>query len=101
MQKLLKLSAEEIYNKNFSIDFKGYAPEEIDQFLDVVIKDYQIVEKMVDEMFDENKRLKYQIATLEAEIIELKANVTVENSEPQNLDILRRLARLEEIILNK
>lgn len=101
MQNLLKLSAEEIYNKNFSIDFKGYAPEEIDQFLDVVIKDYQIVEKMVDEMFNENKRLKYQIATLEAEIIELKANVKVEESEPQNLDILRRLARLEEIILNK
>lgn len=104
MQDLLKLNAEKIFNKDFSIDFKGYSPQEIDEFLDVVIKDYQVAEKVINEMFDENKRLKYEIATLEAEIIELKANVSVNetsSSNNSNIDILKRLARLEEIILNK
>lgn len=103
MQDHLKLNAEKIFNKDFSIDFKGYSPQEIDEFLDVVIKDYQIAEKVLDEMFDENRRLKYQVATLEAEIIELKAGLAVnENSnDSSNIDILKRLARLEEIILKK
>lgn len=103
MQDYLKLSAEKIYNKDFSIDFKGYSPQEIDEFLDVVIKDYQVAEKVIDEVFEENRRLKYEIATLEAEIIELKANINVNESQSDhsNIDILKRLARLEEIILNK
>ncbi len=103
MQDYLKLSAEKIYNKDFSIDFKGYSPQEIDQFLDVVIKDYQVAEKLINEVFEENRRLKYEIATLEAEIIELKAGITVNESQDDhsNIDILKRLARLEEIILNK
>lgn len=103
MQDHLKLNAEKIFNKDFSIDFKGYSPQEIDEFLDVVIKDYQIAEKVLDEMFDENRRLKYQVATLEAEIIELKAALAVnENSnDSSNIDILKRLARLEEVILKK
>ena len=53
MQDYLKLSAEKIYNKDFSIDFKGYSPQEIDEFLDVVIKDYQVAEKVIDEVFEE------------------------------------------------
>ena len=103
MQDYLKLNAEKIYNKDFSIDFKGYSPQEIDEFLDVVIKDYQVAEKVIDEVFEENRRLKYEIATLEAEIIELKANINVNESQSDhsNIDILKRLARLEEIILNK
>ena len=103
MDDLLKLSAEKIYNKEFSIEFKGYSPKEIDSYLDVVIKDYQIADKITEELFDENRRLKYEVATLEAEIIELKA-LNKMSDEPKgvsNIDILRRLARLEEIILNR
>lgn len=103
MEDLLKLSAEKIYNKEFSIEFKGYSPKEIDSFLDVVIKDYQIMDKISEELFDENRRLKYEIATLEAEIIELKASLKVsdETKGVSNIDLLRRLSRLEEIILNR
>lgn len=103
MKDLLKLSAEAIYNKDFSIDFKGYSPQEIDEYLDIIIKDYQVVDKIVDEMFAENRRLKYEVANLEAEIIELKAQISVNEKAPEvnNIDILKRLARLEEIILNK
>ncbi len=103
MKDLMKLSAEDIYNKDFSIDFKGYSPQEIDEYLDIIIKDYQIADKVIDEMFNENRRLKYEVANLEAEIIELKAQLSVNQKAPEvsNIDILKRLARLEEIILNK
>ena len=103
MKDLMKLSAEDIYNKDFSIDFKGYSPQEIDEYLDIIIKDYQIADKVIDEMFNENRRLRYEVANLEAEIIELKAQLSVNQKAPEvsNIDILKRLARLEEIILNK
>ena len=103
MKDLMKLSAEDIYNKDFSIDFKGYSPQEIDEYLDIIIKDYQIADKVIDEIFNENRRLKYEVANLEAEIIELKAQLSVNQKAPEvsNIDILKRLARLEEIILNK
>ena len=34
------LSAKEILEKDFKIDAKGYRPQEVDQFLDLIIKDY-------------------------------------------------------------
>ena len=101
MDDLLKLNAEKIYNKEFSIEFKGYSPKEIDSYLDVVIKDYQIIDKITEELFHENRRLKYEVATLEAEIIELKASLKIseETKGVSNIDLIRRLSRLEEIIL--
>ncbi|NLC33921.1 MAG: DivIVA domain-containing protein [Erysipelothrix sp.] len=103
MNENLKLNAEKIFNKNFSVDFQGYTPQEVDSFLDVVIQDYQVIEKVINEKSDENRKLKYTVATLEAEIIELKAKLVITEtpSDTGNLDILKRLARLEEIILNK
>lgn len=103
MSNYFNLNAKKIYNKDFSIDFKGYSPKEIDEFLDEVIQDYQAGEKLTSDLLEENRKLKYEIATLEAEIIELKANISVNsnNTDNSNIDILRRLSRLEEIILNK
>lgn len=101
VEDLLKLSAEEIYNKEFSIEFKGYSPKEIDSYLDLVIKDYQVINKVTNDLFEENRKLKYEIATLEAEIIELKAQLKVSDDSKgvSSVDILKRLSRLEDIIL--
>ena len=103
MKDLLKLNAEAIYNKDFSIDFKGYSPKEIDEYLDIVISDYLVIEKAYDRLKEENKNLQFEVANLESEIIELKAALSVNEKAPEvsNIDILKRLARLEEIVLNK
>ena len=37
----MNLTAQEIYEKEFHVDLKGYAPAEVDEFLDMVIEDYQ------------------------------------------------------------
>ena len=34
------LTAKEILDKEFKIDARGYRPQEVDQFLDYIIKDY-------------------------------------------------------------
>ena len=36
----IELSPEEIYEKEFKVDARGYRPQEVDNFLDIVIKDY-------------------------------------------------------------
>ena len=40
MAKDMNLTAQEIYEKEFHVDLKGYAPAEVDEFLDMVIEDY-------------------------------------------------------------
>ena len=34
----MNLTAQEIYEKEFHVDLKGYAPAEVDEFLDMVIE---------------------------------------------------------------
>ena len=52
------LSAKEILDKDFKIDPKGYRPQEVDAFLDLIIKDYVDFENTT-------KRLVSEIKTLE------------------------------------
>ena len=54
------LTAKEILEKEFKIDARGYRPQEVDQFLDMIIKDYVDFETTT-------KRLVTEIKTLEAE----------------------------------
>lgn len=41
MANNLNLTAQDVYSKEFHVDLKGYAPAEVDEFLDQVIEDYQ------------------------------------------------------------
>ena len=46
MEKRFKLTIEDVLEKQFNIDFKGYASGEVDEFLDLVIADYQQYNKI-------------------------------------------------------
>ena len=48
MQKKLTLSSDDIMNKEFSLQYKGYVPQEVDAFLDEVIKNYDAIEEIRD-----------------------------------------------------
>ena len=43
-----KLTIDEIYEKEFHVDFKGYNAVEVDQFLDLVLEDYQYFEDLIE-----------------------------------------------------
>ena len=61
------LTAREILEKDFKIDARGYRPQEVDQFLDLVIKDYVDFEATT-------KRLVSEIKALESDNAKLKAD---------------------------
>ena len=43
----LFLTPQEILEKEFKIDAKGYRPQEVDKYLDMVIRDYMLVLLMI------------------------------------------------------
>lgn len=46
----LKLSAQDIYEKEFHVEDNGYSPSEVDTLLDQVIEDYQTYDEKIREL---------------------------------------------------
>lgn len=102
----IALTSQEILDKEFKIDARGYRPQEVDKFLDLVINDYN-------EFITEIKRLKKEIAyvndentKLKNELRRIKANIeaaegSASNSSVSNVDLLRRLSQLEKVVYGK
>lgn len=103
MEKRFKLSVEDVLEKQFNIDFKGYSSGEVDEFLDLVIADYQQYNKMIEELGDHLQEYERQINTLKAKIVELegKQGLSTNENNGNNLDILKRLSRLENEVFRR
>lgn len=85
----LKLTAKEILEKEFQTGIRGYKPEEVDKFLDLIIKDYETMHQTIDELQQENIRLKKQVE-------EQSRRQPVQQVGTTNFDILKRLSNLEK-----
>ena len=94
------LTAIEIQEKDFKIDARGYRPQEVDQFLDLVIKDYVDFEATTKRLVTEIKALESDNAKLKAEIRNLKASLEIANSNKgvTNVDLLKRISDLEKVV---
>lgn len=103
MEKRFKLSVEDVLEKQFNIDFKGYSSGEVDEFLDLVIADYQQYNKMIEELGDHLQEYERQINTLKAKIVELegKQGLSSHENSGNNVDILKRLSRLENEVFRR
>lgn len=110
MAKDMNLTAQEIYEKEFHVDLKGYAPTEVDEFLDMVIEDYQKYDEKVEELgaavtrYEEKiKELQQQLFALQSENENLneKVNSDFVNGSSNTVDILKRIARLEKAVFNQ
>ncbi len=99
MEKRFKLTIEDVLEKQFNVDFKGYASVEVDEFLDLVIADYQQYDQMIAELGERLQEYEKQVNALKAKVVELegKQEAATSNPTPQtnNVDILKRLTRLE------
>lgn len=99
----LKLSAKDIFEKEFEKSIRGFKPIEVDSFLDDVISDYQ---KMAD-MNNSLKRLEDENVRLKKEVEELRIRVATKSrsvdSQTQNhqIDILKRLSNLEKKVFGQ
>ncbi len=101
------LSPEDIYEKEFKIDARGYRPQEVDNFLDLVIKDYgefikiiHAYEKEYQNLNRENKELKAELRRVQTKLDE-EENSSSNNSNYSNVDLLRRISQLEKIVYGK
>lgn len=98
----ISLTPQDILDKEFKIDTRGFRPQEVDKFLDIVISDYTkfiAIVKRLDsekkELIEENLRLKQELRE-NNDKIELLKNTS--SKELTNVDMLRRISTLEKIV---
>ena len=99
------LTPQEILDKEFKIDARGYRPQEVDKYLDMVIRDYtefiNIIKRNEKEMKDlreDNAKLKAEIRSLREQLVAASSS---ENSGVNNVDLLKRISQLEKVVFGK
>ena len=100
----ITLSSRDILEKEFKIDARGYRLQEVDKFLDIIIKDYNEYNSIVKEQAILNNQLREENEKLKQEIRNLKSNLEAlkyGEKEVTNVDLIRRVSQLEKIILGK
>ena len=101
------LTSDMILEKDFKIDTRGYRLKEVDQFLDLVIADYEHFYAIIRNLEKEKEDNLEQIINLKQEIRNLKTNVEIVKAvdnvpvNGSNLDVLKRLSRLEKVVYGK
>lgn len=105
----ISLNAKTILMKVFTANVRGYDPDEVDDFLDQVAKDYASFEtyygdsqKYIADLETQLRRYKDEIATSELERARLKNRVEgIKDSDSvtsANIEYLQRIDRLEKAL---
>lgn len=102
-QNKIALMPQDILDKDFKIDTRGYRLKEVDQFLDVIISDYEKFLEIINNLEKEKAELLGEIMNLKQELRNSKLNMEVvsnsrSNGEVTNVDIMRRLSQLEKMV---
>ena len=100
----ITLTIKDILEKEFKIDARGYRLQEVDKFLDVIIKDYNEYNNIIKELDKERKSLLQENQELKQEVRNLKSSieaVKLDEKEITNVDLIRRISQLEKIVLGK
>lgn len=107
-QERILLTVQDILDKEFKIDTRGYRPQEVDKFLDVIIRDYEEMSSVIKELesekkslVDDNIRLKQELRNLTTKLDVIRNSESNDSSGPNNADVLRRLSNLEKIIYGR
>ena len=102
------LTPEDILTKDFKIDARGYRPQEVDKFLDMVIRDYteynSIIKRLVKNLKDANddiQKLQQEIRSLKEQLLIKSNEENSGNKQITNLDIIKRISQLEKVVFGK
>ncbi|QDP40419.1 cell division regulator GpsB [Radiobacillus deserti] len=93
MLERIQLTGKDILEKNFKTGMRGYNQEEVDEFLDIVIQDYEHFQQEIDRLRQENERLKRGAG-------QPKSRPQTSNHQV-NYDILKRVSNLEKAVFGK
>ena len=105
MEYKVVLSPKKIVSKEFKVDFKGYN-DEVDHFLDQVVKDYEAFAGLLNNSYDRIEQLERRLADQKAMIARLEREKALqddnlralEDNVSSNVDILKRLSLLEKAV---
>jgi DivIVA domain-containing protein len=86
----VKLTAKDILEKEFKTGVRGYKQEDVDKFLDLIIKDYGTFHQEIEDLQQENLRLRKQLEEA------TKRQPVAQPAGTTNFDILKRLSNLEK-----
>ncbi|OYQ68139.1 cell division regulator GpsB [Aerococcus sp. 1KP-2016] len=98
------LTTKDILQKEFKPALRGFNTEEVDEFLDLIIRDYESYEKEIASLKNELERVKHASPnTNDADDRSTTSQRSKASSQPQpkgttNYDILRRLSKLEKAV---
>ena len=99
------LTTQDILDKEFKIDARGYRPQEVDKFLDMIMSDYTEFMNIIKQLEKENRILTSDYNKLKNEYRKLRDNIEgaseSTNGSTSNLDLLRRISNLEKIVYGK
>lgn len=93
----------DIFNKEFKVKMRGFDPDEVDEFLDNIMKDYETFNKEILALQEENDRLNAKINQLNKSQA-VMSKIQPDNQKSQtvtNFDILKRLSNLEKEVFGK
>ena len=101
-QNKITLMPQDILEKDFKIDTRGYRLKEVDQFLDIIIGDYEQFLEIINNLEKEKAELLGEIMNLKQELRNSQLSAEVATSrgtgEVTNVDILKRLSQLEKMV---
>ena len=89
--KLTQLTTQDILEQDFKTALRGYSPDEVDQFLDTIIKDYDAMNREIQRLRQENQRMKQELSQQKSE-----QRRPMAAQGQTNYDILKRLSNLEK-----
>ena len=104
MNDRITLTMQDILEKEFKIDARGYRPQEVDKFIDIIIKDYNEYNNIIKNLEKEKRALALENQNLKNEARNLRSSIEaarIGEKEITNVDLLRRISQLEKIILGK
>ncbi|MFD2630650.1 cell division regulator GpsB [Oceanobacillus kapialis] len=91
----VQFSGKDILEKEFKTGMRGYNQEEVDEFLDKIIQDYDLFKQEIERLQQENERLRKTSS-------EQTSRTRSTQPAPQmNYDVLKRLSNLEKAVFGK
>lgn len=97
------LTSQDVLEKNFRSGLRGYNAVEVDEFLDLVLQDYETYDKELAFLRAENARLVKRLTETEKQVAATPAPATEDLLQKQtvqvgsvNYDVLKRLSNLEK-----
>jgi len=107
-QDRIVLTSRDILEKEFKFDTRGYRPQEVDRYLDLIIKDYEEMHKIIKEqeqekkeLLEDNIRLKQENRNLKTKLDIIAEGSTGLSNSTSNVDVLKRISNLEKIIYGR